>query len=81
MTGKFLKTYLYDTITNSQIVSIFKRPLSLPNIDELENIGIKIESKKTAKDINWEELRDPFINSIPLNTEDISSQKKPAIVN
>ncbi len=58
--GSFLKNYLYGSISDSQIVSIFKSNIPLPNVDQFEEMGKKLDEKKAEKDINWEELKNPF---------------------
>ncbi|MFH1192014.1 MAG: hypothetical protein V1655_00920 [bacterium] len=58
--GSFLKNYLYGSISDSQIVSIFKSNISLPNVDQFEEMEKKLEEKQMEKEINWGELKNPF---------------------
>lgn len=64
----FMRTYLYDTIYNFQIISVFRRDIPMPNIEEFEKIEHDIAKKGEEKDINWKEIKDPF-NPSPVATE------------
>lgn len=80
-TGKFLKTYLYDTLTNSQIISIFKGHIPLPNAEALENIEKKIEKKMAANEIRWEKIINPFGTVVSAKQEKDTAEKRINIVN
>lgn len=79
-TGKFLKKYIYDTLTNSQIISIFKGHISLPNAAALENIEKKIEEKMAVNEIKWEKINNPFGNTA-YTDEGKAAGKKIEVVN
>lgn len=60
----FLRTYLYNTIYNSQIISIFRKHIPMPNTAEFEKIEANLAKKLERTEIKWEKIRDPFGESV-----------------
>lgn len=72
--GSFLKNYLYGSISDSQIVSIFKNNIPLPNVDQFEEMEKKLEEKQAEKKINWGELKNPFTEPAKNTSETLAPQ-------
>ncbi|MFH0854517.1 MAG: hypothetical protein V1891_03420 [bacterium] len=68
----FLRNYLYATIYNFQIISVFKGHIPMPNTTYFEIIEENIAKKSEEKNIDWENIKNPFIE----NTQKASSTKE-----